>query len=422
MREIKAIVPLAPPKPTKKRVAAYARVSVLKEESLRSLSAQVSHYSKLIQSRLEWEYAGVYADEAQPGTNDNRPEFQRLMADCRAGKIDIVLVKSISRLARNTVTMLETVRELKSLNVDVWFENESIRSLSTEGELMLSILASFAQEEAFSTSENTKWKLRKRFAEGRQRRITMLGYKVVDERFVIIPEEAVIVRFIFDEFIKGAKKRELRDKLAEVGYRPKMGGAMFNLGTLDQMLKNETYTGVLILQRYFTVDHISKKVRKNRGEVPMYRVENNHEPIISREVFDKAQAMLAYQAKHKGLCQTHPSAGKIYCGLCGKTYLRAVGRKGTSSETIHWMCNTYAQKGKKVCAAQMVPQYALLNLGLEFEKIIILPQETFIVTLRDSSEFTTQWQRRTRKEAFAARKRQLEMERNEAQCQQPKEL
>jgi site-specific DNA recombinase len=180
MRSIKRVEPSMPQIPVRKRVAAYARVSSGKDAMLHSLSAQVSYYSGYIQRRRGWEYVGVYADEALTGTKDERPEFQRLMNDCRDGKIDMVITKSIARFARNTVTMLEAVRELKSLGVDVYFEKENIHSLSGDGEVMLTILASYAQEESRSVSENCKWRVRKMFAQGRTNNGVMLGYRLID--------------------------------------------------------------------------------------------------------------------------------------------------------------------------------------------------------------------------------------------------
>ena len=301
MRTIRKVEALAPLLPIRKRVAAYARVSINKEKNLRSLSAQISYYSDYIQNHPEWEYAGVYADEALTGTKDDRPEFQRLLENCRGGKIDIVLVKSISRLARNTVTTLETVRELKTYNVDVWFERENIRSLSSEGELMLTILASFAQEESLSNSENMKWRFRKRFEQGRPSTTIMLGYKLVNEQFVIIPEEAKAVRLIFHEFVNGTPRKAIREKLFAAGHKPKRGGT-WNDSTLSAVLRNEKYTGTLLLQKHFRADYISKRKCVNKGELPMYRIENNHEPIISQEIFDQAQAILAarYRPRRKG--------------------------------------------------------------------------------------------------------------------------
>jgi len=309
MRKIRKIEPLAPPAPIKKRVAAYARVSIQKEKSLRSLSAQVSHYSEFIQKHHEWEYAGVYADEALTGTRDNRPEFQRMIQDCKAGKIDIILVKSISRLARNTVTMLETVRELNAINVDVWFENENIRSLSADGELMLTILASFAQEESLSNSENMKWKFKKRFEEGRPSTTIMLGYKLVNEKFIIIPEEAEAVRFIFTEFVNGATRSEIFRKLQATRYRPKNGGN-WNYSTINCTLRNEKYAGILLLQKHYRENHLNKKVRINRGEMPMYRVENNHPAIIDMATFEKAQELLAQAYKPRKKKQHNITEGE----------------------------------------------------------------------------------------------------------------
>ena len=424
MREVQKVdaVFSPPPLPTKKRVAAYARVSKGKEESLRSLSAQVSYYNAYIQKRPDWDYAGVYTDEALTGTKEERPAFQRLLQDCKDGKIDIIVTKSISRLARNTITTLETIRELKALNIDVWFERENIHSLSSEGELLITILASFAQEESYVTSENTKWRLRKRFEQGRTRDISMLGYEVVDEKFTIIPEEAEIVRFIFAEYLKGNTAREVKLKLEAAGYRSKTGRKIWNTGSIVQTLGNETYTGTLLLQRSFTVDHISKKVRKNRGEVPMYRVENNHEPIIDKDTFDKVQHLLAYNAKHRKPSQDHPLAGKVICSLCGNYYHRAIGRKGTPSETINWFCNTYVSKGKSTCPAEMIPERILLGFNFAYEKVTTYPQETLVFTLPDGTETTVKWQRRSRKEAFADRRRENEeKERGTTTCQQPLE-
>ena len=203
-RTIKKIEPSLLKIPAKKRVAAYARVSSGKDAMLHSLSAQISYYSDLIQKNRKWEYEGVYADEAMTGTKDNRAEFQRLLTDCRNGKIDMVITKSISRFARNTVTMLETVRELKNINVEVFFEKENIHSMSGDGELMLTILASFAQEESRSVSENCKWRIRKRFADGELVNLRFIfGYHIEKGQIKVDPKEADIVRMIFRDYING---------------------------------------------------------------------------------------------------------------------------------------------------------------------------------------------------------------------------
>ena len=185
------------------RVAAYARVSSGKDSMLHSLSAQVSYYSSMIQKHPGWLYCGVYADEALTGTKDSRENFQRLLTDCREGKIDLVITKSISRFARNTVTLLETVRELKELGVDVFFEEQNIHTMSTDGELMMTILAAYAQEESRSVSENQKWKVKRQFEDGKPWDGTLLGYRYRDGKYVIHPQEAEVVRRIFRDYLSG---------------------------------------------------------------------------------------------------------------------------------------------------------------------------------------------------------------------------
>lgn len=203
-RLIQIITPTIPMQPKLLRVAAYARVSSGKDAMLHSLSAQVSYYSQMIQDNPEWLYCGVYADEALTGTKSNRAEFQKLLTECRNGKIDLVITKSISRFARNTVTLLETVRELKDIGVDVFFEEQNIHTISSDGELMLTILSSYAQEESLSASENKKWQIRKDFEQGKIGSITMLGYRRnADGVLEIEPNEAEIVRMIFADYLSG---------------------------------------------------------------------------------------------------------------------------------------------------------------------------------------------------------------------------
>lgn len=214
-----------PPLPTPKRMVAYARVSCGKDEMLHSLAAQVSFYSNLIQSRADWVYGGVYADSAETGTKDTRPEFQRLLADCRAGLIDEIITKSISRFARNTVTLLETVRELKSLGIGVYFEEQRINTLSADGELMLTILASYAQEESRSVSENCKWRIRKNFKEGKpSNNIRIYGYDYREGKLIVDPEAAEVVRMIFADYLSGLGKNAIMKKLTQLGVPTKCGG------------------------------------------------------------------------------------------------------------------------------------------------------------------------------------------------------
>ena len=218
---------------------------------LHSLSAQVSYYNQLIQSNPEWLFCGVYADEALTGTKENRAEFQKLLNRCRRGEIDLILTKSISRFARNTVTLLETVRELKTLGVDVYFEEQRIHSMSSDGELMLSILASYAQEESYSASENKKWQMRKDFEQGKVGSMRMLGYRRTKSgKLEIVPEEAEIVRMIFLYYLSGMGKLAIAKKLNEQQICT-VRGCAWTTEDVRRTLRNEKYTGNLLLQKSF---------------------------------------------------------------------------------------------------------------------------------------------------------------------------
>ncbi len=291
MREVTKVMPLIPELERKKRVAAYARVSLDSERLMHSLSAQVSYYSAYIQKNPHWIYAGVYADEGISGTQtQKRDEFNRLMKDCEDGKIDIILVKSISRFARNTVDLLSAVRHLKALGIEVIFEKENINSMSNDGELMLSILASFAQEESRSISENVKWGTRKRFEKGIPNgRVRVFGYKWENDTLVIVQEEAETVKRIYAEFINGKVPRAIAKGLNDNGITTRMGYKWSDFG-IRTILQNITYTGNMLLQKVFVDDPITKHRKINRGELPRYFVENTHAAIISKDIFDKAQA------------------------------------------------------------------------------------------------------------------------------------
>ena len=280
--------------PKKKRVAAYCRVSSGKDAMLHSLSAQVSYYSDYIQKH-GWEYAGVYADEAITGTKDSRENFQRLLEECRKGTIQMVITKAISRFARNTVTLLETVRELKALGVDVYFEEQNIHTMSADGELMLTILASYAQEESLSVSENMKWRIRRNFEEGKPWSGLILGYRFENGQFVVVPEEAEIVKRIFREYLEGLGATAIMKGLNEDGIRTRVGKAWRTEGVL-KILRNYNYTGNLILQKTYRENHLTKRKMKNNGERPQYHAVETHEAIIDLATFEAVQEELARRA------------------------------------------------------------------------------------------------------------------------------
>lgn len=348
---------LTPVIPMIKRVAAYARVSDGKDAMLHSLSAQISYYSELIQKTPGWEYAGVYVDEALTGTKDTRHEFNRMIEDSKAGKIDMIITKAISRFAQNTVTMLETVRELKNIGVDVYFEKEKIHSMSGDGELMLSILSSFAQEESLSVSENCKWRIRDKFKRGIPTVHPILGYRYVNENLEIVPEEAKIVQMIFKLYLEGMGTNAIMKHLRRLKVPTKTGG-QWGESSVMKILKNEKYTGNLLLQKKYVKDHITKKLCINHGELPKYYVENNHEAIIDIETFEKVQQKIKSQpnsSKKEKTKNTYPFTSKITCGQCGKHYRRKINGMGSKYAHPVWICATYNRLGKKFCSSKQIP-------------------------------------------------------------------
>lgn len=268
----KTIVNIAPAvaeTPRTKRVAAYARVSCGKDTMLHSLAAQIDYYRDYIMMNPEWRFAGVYADESKTGTKDNREQFQLLLTECRSGNIDMVITKSISRFARNTVTLLETVRELKSLGIDVFFEEQNIYTMSAEGEVMLTLLASFAQAESLSCSDNCKWRIRKGFEEGRASTCTMLGYRLVNGEITLIEEEAEIAKRIFDLYLAGYGLQKIANTLNEEGMYSIFGNE-WHPTTVRKVLTNEKYCGDLLLQKVYRENHLTKRKCHNTGELPQY--------------------------------------------------------------------------------------------------------------------------------------------------------
>jgi len=395
-RIVRKMPPSAPVIPKKLRVAAYARVSTGKEAMVHSLSAQVSYYSEMIQNRPGWEYAGVYADYAVTGTKQERPEFQRMLADCRAGKIDMILTKSISRLARNTVAMLETVRTLKEEGIDVYFEKENIHSISGDGELFLTILASFAQEESLSVSENCKWRIRNKYKDGIPNTFTILGYDVKKGVLTVNSEEAEIVKMIFSDYLSGMGKTAIVKKLHEAGVRPKLNGE-WDSRKIHDILCNEKYVGDLLMQKGYISDHLTKKNRKNKGELPQYLMKDNHEPIIDRDTFEKTQREMIRRAgqyhPRSDITAKYPFTGKIVCGICGKNYRRKINNSGTKYERVIWVCTTYNTLGKSYCASKQIPESTLQSLTneLKVRNIAAYPNKTIKIILEDNTELLREW-------------------------------
>lgn len=394
VQKIEAKKPLIP---VRKKVCAYARVSSGKDEMLHSLSAQISYYSEYIQSRGDWLYVGVYADSAVTGTKDSRDEFQRMLEDCRNGKIDMIITKSISRFARNTVTLLSTVRELKELGVDVWFEKENIHSTSGDGELMLTILASFAQEESLSVSENCKWRIRHNFEEGIPNSFTIYGYDVENHKLTVNPEEAEVVRKIFKMYSEGIGTYRIANYLnAHRMKAPK--GDIWRASRINIILKNEKYIGDLLLQKVYSENHITKKKIVNSGELKQYYVSENHEPIVDKATFDKVQKILELKNKKAPYVEPYEYRFKdsVFCGICGDRYTRKKVNSGTVSEKYVWKCRTYSHKGKRVCASRQIPDAVLMDMADEFDKeiskIIIHENNRVKFLFADGSEVIKTWE------------------------------
>ena len=276
------------------RVAAYCRVSKDSDRLNGSFDNQVDYYTRVIGGNPEWECAGIYSDHAVSGLRKERREgFKRLISDCEKGKVDIVLTKSVSRFARNTVDLLETVRRLKDMGVDVRFEREGIRTLSAEGEVMLTLLAAFAQLESESISENIKWAVRKRMAEGiTNGRHRIYGYRWEGFELAIDEDEAASVRRIFAEFLAGRRIAWILRDLNADGI-PSPLGTSWNKTTVSYILENRAYIGDLHLQKFFVTDPLKGKKKRNGGELPQYIVEGHHAPIVSEDDFEHAQRMIA---------------------------------------------------------------------------------------------------------------------------------
>lgn len=412
----------APPiMPRKKRTAAYARVSLDKDSMMRSLSAQVSYYSERIQSNPEWEYAGVYADGGLTGTKGDRPEFQRLLCDCREGRIDQVLVKSISRFARNTVTLLESVRELKKLGIAVIFEEQKINTLSGEGELMLTVLASFFQEESRDVSENCKWRIRKKFEKGEPTGFRLYGFEVHGGSFTVIPEQAEVIRRICELYMQGGGKEKICKILNRDGI-PAPNGGIWHPCTVHEILINVKYAGDLLLQKYYNNNHIEKKTLRNRGELPQYYVREDHEGVVSREAFEAIQREIAARAAKWGAKKedarrgTYPLTGLLRCAGCGSTYRRKITRAGTPYAAPVWICAAFNRFGKEACpTSKQIPEAILLTavaeaLGADevtrdavepIRRIEMHPGNRMLFVFRDGGQLEYIWKDHSRKDSWS---------------------
>lgn len=346
----------------RQRVAAYCRVSTDSEDQLNSYKSQVQYYTSLIKKKSDWIFAGIYADEAITGTQvTKREDFQRLINDCVNGEIDMVITKSISRFARNTLDTLKYVRLLKEQNIAVFFEDEKINTLTMDGELLLVVLSSVAQQEVENISANVKKGLKMKMQRGELVGFQgCLGYDYnkEDKSITINEEEAEIVRYIFNRYIEGAGGMVISRELRNLGYKTKRGGTSWPETTIIGIIKNEKYKGDILMGKTFTVDPISKRRLDNFGEEDRFYIRDHHEPIISEEVFEKAQEILQRRSKARSLredgkrekfSRQYAFSCLLECGFCGSTLSRRSCHSGTQYNKIIWQCVTSTKKGKKFC-------------------------------------------------------------------------
>ena len=345
-----------------KRVAAYCRVSTDDDEQLTSYEAQCDYYTKLINSHGGWKPVKVFADEGITDTQaKKRPEFMKMIRYCRQGKIDIILAKSVSRFARNTVESLQYVRELRSLGIAVIFEKEALNTLEQKDEMLITIFSWFARAESESISKNVAWGVRRSFEQGKfsMHYATILGYeKGEDGNPKIVPEEAETVRLIYDLFLDGMTYRKIAETLSECGLKNAKGNTDWTHSNVASILQNEKYTGDALLQKTYVTDCITKKVKKNNGELPMYLVKDHHEAIIDRVTFNRVQTEIARRTSlgkpsatdEKGkYCGKYALIGLVICGECGTAYRRITWDDKNGGKVPVWRCINRLKNGKKFC-------------------------------------------------------------------------
>ena len=338
--------------PRRRRVAGYARVSTDSDEQATSYEAQVDYYTRYIQSKPEWEFVSVYTDEGLSGLNTKKRDgFNRMVSDALAGKIDLIITKSVSRFARNTVDSLTTIRKLKERSVECYFEKESIWPFDSKGELLITIMSSLAQEESRSISENITWGQRKRFADGK---VSMpykrfLGYeKGEDDLPAVVEEEANVVRLIYRLFLEGRTPAGICRYLEQAGIPAPGGGSKWSKTTVESILLNEKYKGDALLQKKFTIDFLQKKMKPNEGEVPQYYVEGSHPAIVESDEWEQVQAEYA---RRKRLGRSYSGKGvlaaKLVCADCGGFYGSKVWHSTDAYRRVVWHCNNKFKNGER---------------------------------------------------------------------------
>ena len=356
----------------KLRVAAYCRVSTDSDEQATSYEAQVEHYTEFIKKNPEWEFAGIFADDGISGTNTKkREEFNRMIEECMSGRIDMVITKSISRFARNTLDCLKFIRQLKEKNIPVYFEKENINTMDAKGEVLLTIMASLAQQESQSLSQNVKLGIQYRYQQGHVQvnHNRFLGYtKDENGQLIIEEDEAKVVKRIYREYLEGASLKEIGKGLEADGILTGAGKKKWRSETIQKILRNEKYIGDALLQKTYTVDFLNKKRVKNTGIMPQYYVEGSHEPIIPRDIYMRVQEEMLRRANlHSGqerkkrvYSSKYALSSIVYCSKCGEIY-RRIQWNAHGKRYVVWRCCTRVENGPDACDADTIKEEELQN-------------------------------------------------------------
>lgn len=379
----------------KTRVCAYCRVSTENDDQLSSFEAQINYYTNTITNHPDWHFVGIYADEGISGTNTKkRLEFNKMIDDCMKGKIDLILTKSISRFARNTLDCLQYVRQLKEKNIGIFFEKENINTLDGRGDLLISIMSSLAQEESSNLSKVTRMGIVYRFQEGKVKvnHNWFLGYTKNEEGdLVVVPEEAEIVRRIYQEYLEGKSAYSIIKGLEKDGIRNGAGNLKWWDTNIYQILKNEKYMGDALLQKSYTVDFLSKKRVKNDGYVQKYYVEDSHEGIISKEEFAAVQAEFARRSSLRGYSKTGKSeyssklalSGMLFCSNCGGKFSRSMWGAGKFKRPV-WICTNHRMNGNEACKQKPILESNLEKAFMQALNRIIGSKDDFIDKLLEN--------------------------------------
>lgn len=377
----------------KLRVAAYCRVSTDSDEQATSYEAQVEHYTAFIKQNSEWEFAGIFADDGISGTNTKkREEFNRMIGECMAGNIDLIVTKSISRFARNTLDCLKYIRELKEKNIPVFFEKENINTMDSKGEVLLTIMASLAQQESQSLSQNVKLGLQYRYQNGEVQvnHNRFLGYtKDEDGHLIIEPVEAEVVKRIYREYLEGASLLQICRSLKADSILTAANKPHWRPETVKKILQNEKYIGDTLLQKTYTVDFLTKKRVKNNGIVPQYYVENSHEPIIPRELFMQVQEEMVRRANLRGgkdgkkrvYSSKYALSSIVYCGQCGDIY-RRVHWNNRGYKSIVWRCVSRLEEKGSECTAPTINEETLQTAVVKAINELLANKEPFLQALQ----------------------------------------